>query len=122
MHSVLIIEDDQILRDMYTDKFRGSDFDVSTASDGEDGIKKALEEKPDILLLDIAMPKVDGIGVMEKLRDDPWGKNVPIIILTNLNIDGKLLEKVIQNRPAYCLMKVGVTPLEVLDKAKELVS
>lgn len=120
MKSVLIIEDDQILRDMYSDKFQANDFLVSTAEDGAEGLKKAIELKPDLLLLDIAMPKMDGTSVMEKLRVDPWGKNVPIIILTNLNIDGKLLNKVIEHRPAYCLMKIGVTPVEVLDKATEL--
>jgi CheY-like chemotaxis protein len=122
MHSVLIIEDNQIIREMYSDKFRVNDFEVSIAADGAEGLKKALDEKPDILLLDIAMPKMDGIEVMERLRDDHWGKSVPIIILTNLNIDGRLLDNVIKNRPAYCLMKVGVTPVEVLDKARELLS
>jgi CheY-like chemotaxis protein len=120
MKSVLIIEDDKILRDMYRDKFTVSNFEVTTAENGAEGIKKALELKPDLMLLDIAMPKMDGTTLMEKLRGDSWGKNVPIIILTNLNIDGNLLDKVIKNHPAYCLMKVGVTPIEVLDKAKEL--
>lgn len=120
MRSVLIVEDDQILREMYHHKFEVNNFEVSTAEDGQEGLKKALDQKPDLLLLDLVMPKMDGIKVMEQLRNDPWGKAVPIIVLTNLNIDGKVLDKVIKNRPAYCLMKVGVTPVEVLDKAKEL--
>lgn len=120
MHSVLIVEDDPILLEMYKDLFESNKFEVRTASDGEHGLQLALQFKPDLLLLDLLLPKMDGTTVLERLRTDSWGTKVPIIVLTNLNIDGALLEKIIRNRPAYCLMKVGVTPNEILTKAKEL--
>jgi two-component system, OmpR family, alkaline phosphatase synthesis response regulator PhoP len=120
MSSVLIIEDDEILLEMYKDVFVKNEFDVTTAVDGEEGLRIALEDKPDLVLLDLALPKKNGISVLESLRDDAWGTNVPIIVLTNLNVDGALLDKIIKNRPAYCLMKVGVTPDEVIAKAKEI--
>lgn len=120
MHTVLIIEDDQILREMYKDKFQKNGFMVNTAVDGEEGLAMALQTHPDLILLDLAMPNMTGTIVMEKLRDDEWGKDVSIIILTNLNVDGELLNKIIKNRPAYCLMKVGVNLDDVMGKAKEI--
>lgn len=121
MRTVLIIEDDTILLEMYKDAFEKNEFSVSTAIDGEEGLKRALQDKPDLVLLDLALPKMTGTAVLEKLRDDEWGKQASIIVLTNLNVDGELLNKIIENRPAYCLMKVGVTPEEVIAKAKEIV-
>lgn len=120
MDTILIIEDDQILLEMYKDLFVQNKFDVRTARDGEHGLQMALQFKPDIILLDLALPKMDGVSVLEKLRTDPWGTNAAVMVLTNLNIDGVLLNKIIKSRPAYCLMKVGVTPDEILIKTKEL--
>ncbi len=122
MKQILIIEDDQILREMYKDKMEGSGFSVRTAVDGEEGLAMALQNHPDLILLDVLMPKLDGIKVMESLREDAWGKNTPIIILTNLNVDGELLNKIITDRPTYCMMKIGVTPEEVMQKAKNILS
>jgi DNA-binding response OmpR family regulator len=120
MHSVLIVEDDPVLLDMYKDKFEFSQFKVNTAVDGEQGLELALREHPELILLDLVMPKMNGTTMMEKLRTDAWGKNVSIIVLTNVNVDGELLKKIIEDRPQYCLMKVGITPDEVMAKAKEI--
>ncbi len=122
MRKLLIIEDDKILRDMYKDQFLSNGYTVSTAVDGEEGLQKALQEHPDIILLDLAMPKMDGTTLLEKLRADEWGIRAAVIILTNLSIDGELLNIIIKNRPAYCLMKVGVTPDEVMAKADAILS
>jgi len=118
MQRILIVEDDQILREMYQDQFKKNGYEVTTAANGEEGLQLSLQLHPNLILLDLALPTMDGITMMEKLRDDEWGKDVSIIILTNLNVDGELLNKMIQNRPAYCLMKVGVTPEEVMAKAQ----
>lgn len=120
MHTVLIIDDDKILQDMYRDKLALMECNVLVANNGEEGLALALNEKPDLILLDIAMPKLDGMEVMKKLRADPWGKSVSIIVLTNLNVDGKLLEEVVQGTPAYCIMKVNATPEEIGQKVNEL--
>lgn len=122
MHNLLIIEDDRILRDMYSDQFTANGYLVSTAVDGEEGLQKALAEHPDVILLDLAMPKMDGTTMLEKLRNDEWGRDAAVVILTNLSIDGDLLQMIIKQRPAYCLMKIGVTPEEVLQKVEEIVS
>ncbi len=122
MNTVLIIEDDQIILDMYRDKFQVSKFGVITALNGEDGLAAAFRYHPNLILLDIAMPKMDGMTMMKHLRADPWGQNVPVIILTNLNLDGKLLEEIIKNKPTYSLMKANTTPDDVWGKAKEILA
>ena len=120
MKTVLIIEDDQIILEMYRDKFQVSHFGVITSLNGEDGLSAALRHHPDLILLDLAMPKMDGMTVMKKLREDPWGNTVPVIILTNLNLDGRMLEEIIKNKPTYSLMKANTTPEDVLEKAREI--
>jgi CheY-like chemotaxis protein len=119
MQSILIIEDDQILREMYKDKLERNAYVVHTAVDGDEGLKFALQNHPDLILLDLVMPKVDGTQVMDILREDSWGKDIPIIVLTNLNVDGEVLKKIIQDHPTFCMMKVGVTPEDVLTKVQE---
>ncbi|HWY80233.1 MAG TPA: response regulator [Candidatus Sulfotelmatobacter sp.] len=118
--TILIIEDDKVLSDMYRDKFTVSAFSVLTAEDGQKGLDLALSEKPNIILLDLALPKLQGMDVMGTLRTNSWGKTVPIIVLTNLNVDGKILEAVTKFNPVYCLLKANTTPEEVLSKAKEV--
>lgn len=120
MRTVLIIEDDQIILEMYRDKFQVSRWGVITALNGEDGLNAAFRHHPDLILLDLAMPKMDGMTVMKHLREDSWGETVPVIILTNLNIDGKILEGIIKNKPTYSLMKANTTPDDVLAKASDI--
>lgn len=121
MSKILIVEDDQILLQMYKDKFEIGKFEVVTALDGVEGLSMALGQHPDLILLDLAMPKMDGMTVMRKLREDAWGRSVPVIILTNLNIDGVILDEIIKNKPTYTLMKANTTPDDVLARAKEVI-
>lgn len=120
MRSVLIIEDDQLLTEMYKDKFQLSDFHVMTAEDGKKGLDQAMHKKPDLILLDIALPKINGMEMMAKLRVDSWGRTVPIIILTNVNVDGEMLEGIMEYGPVYCLIKANTTPEDVVSKAEEI--
>ena len=122
MKKVLIVEDDQIILEMYRDKFEVSNFGVITALNGEDGLGAAFAHHPDLILLDLAMPKMDGMSLIKKLREDIWGAKVPVIILTNLNLDGSILEEIIKNKPTYSLMKANTTAEEVLEKAREILS
>jgi DNA-binding response OmpR family regulator len=68
-----------------TVKLKSLVYDVISATDGEEGLNKALTEKPDIILLDISMPKMNGHETLTKLRRDPWGKDVPVLFLTNFD-------------------------------------
>lgn len=83
MKKLLIIEDEQTLLEALSDVLEAEKFKVIQAVDGEDGLKKALAEKPDLILLDISLPKLNGIEMLDALRKDQWGKDVSVIILTN---------------------------------------
>ena len=82
---ILVVEDDKALRTVLVDRLAIDGFEVSEASDGEEGLAKALSEHPDLIMLDIVMPKMDGIEVLEKLRADEWGKEASVMMLTNLS-------------------------------------
>lgn len=120
--TILIIEDDKMLSEMYRDKFQVEGFEVNTATDGQKGLETALHNKPDLILLDIALPKMDGIEIMGKLRADLWGKTAKIIVLTNVNIDSKVLDGIMSYSPSYCLTKSDTTPEDLIVKAKEITS
>lgn len=117
---LLLVEDDAMLSEMYVKKFVLENFEVLAARDGEEGLETALREKPDIVLLDLLMPKKDGMTMLKELRQDPWGKTVPTIILTNLNANDKIIQEITENQPAYYLMKTNAVPSEVVDKIKEV--
>ncbi len=82
---ILIIEDEIALSQVLSDKFVQEGFEVKTGSDGQEGLEIALAWKPDMILLDIVMPRMDGMTMLHKLRAAPEGKNLPVILLTNLS-------------------------------------
>jgi len=84
---VAIIEDEAAIRRMYALKLRFSGFDVVEAEDGEAGLGLIEQEKPDIVLLDLRMPKMSGDEMLRELRSKQWGENIPVIILTNISKD-----------------------------------
>ncbi|MFA6428150.1 MAG: response regulator [Candidatus Buchananbacteria bacterium] len=82
---ILVVDDEPALRQAMVDKFKTEGFEVVQAGDGQEGLKVALNERPDLILLDIVMPIEDGISMLKKLRTDDWGQTVPVIVLTNLS-------------------------------------
>ncbi len=84
-HKILIVEDDTALSDVLVERFQNEGFDVIKAKDGEEALAVALEEQPDLILLDIVMPKMSGLDVLKQLRTDERGKNIPVMMLTNLS-------------------------------------
>ena len=83
MKKILIVEDETALLTALTSSFERTEIKVVTAQDGDEGLKVALREHPDLILLDLLMPKMDGIAMLHKLREDAWGKDVKVIVLTN---------------------------------------
>lgn len=81
---VLIIDDEKSILKMYQDRLIMEQMEVLTASDGESGIKMAKAEKPDVILLDIIMPKFNGLDVLQTIKNDTEIKNIPVFLLTNL--------------------------------------
>ncbi|MGE5042129.1 MAG: response regulator [Candidatus Levyibacteriota bacterium] len=84
MPKILIVEDDPSINKMYEDVFKLEKYDVAIAMDGQEGLEKAASELPDAILLDIMMPKVDGLLVLERLKKNEKTKHIPVIILSNL--------------------------------------
>lgn len=94
-HSILIVEDDDLIRQMLVEKFSSAGFMVSRAFNGEEGLSLALSNHPDVVLLDIVLPKMDGFSVLNKLREDEWGKGALVYIVSSLkdSFDRKRAEK-----------------------------
>lgn len=87
---ILIIEDETVLLELFADKFESGKFTVLQSTTAEQGLKLALKNKPDFILLDIILPKMDGISMLRILREDSWGKSVPVIILSNVTDQEKV--------------------------------
>jgi len=117
---LLIVEDEKSVLKVLADKFGGEGFGVFMAEDGEAGLKVAFAEKPDLILLDLIMPKKTGLEMMHELRKDPdYGKKVPIIILTNLSANDKVSGEVSEEEPSYYLVKADWKIEDVVRKVKE---
>jgi two-component system response regulator/two-component system chemotaxis response regulator CheY len=118
---ILIVEDEEIVRKTYADELRDEGFSVLMANNGRDGLELALREKPDLILLDILMPIMNGLTMMDKLREkDLYGKSVPIILLTNLSAsEEEIMKAVTKNEPAYYLVKSDWDLSQVVEKIKE---
>ena len=118
---ILIVEDEEIICKAYADELRDEGFAILIAKNGQAGLELALREKPDIILLDILMPVMDGLTMMDQLRQkDLYGKNVPIILLTNLSAsEEKIMKAITKNEPAYYLVKSDWNLSEVMEKIKE---
>jgi DNA-binding response OmpR family regulator len=91
---LLIVEDEKTLSDTLEDRLLSEGFEVLKATDGEKGLTLALVNHPDLILLDLLMPKVDGISMLKKLRGDSWGKSAPVIILTNVESSDKVADAI----------------------------
>lgn len=91
----MIVEDDEAILKSLVFQFKKNDFSVVAAKDGEEGLRLAKLEQPDVILLDIMMPKMDGMAMLKELRQtDEYGQQVPIILLTNLSDTDKVAEAV----------------------------
>ncbi len=117
MKKILIVEDELTLLRALASQFDKKDFIVIEAVDGQDGLEKALREHPDLILLDLVMPKMDGMSMLQKLREDSWGKDVKVIILTNLTDEEKVAEALKQESFDY-LVKSDWNISDVLKKVK----
>lgn len=116
--TVLIVEDEPAMRQALNGKLSASGFEVLEAKDGVEGLEIALKEMPDLILLDILMPRMDGMMMMKKVRETEWGKEIPIVVLTNLSADEKITAGVVIDEPSYYLMKTDWPIGEVVNKVR----
>ena len=118
---ILVVEDDAPMLRALIDKLRLEGFAVREAKEGRAGLKMALEEKPDLILLDILMPIMDGLTMLKELRGaNTYGKTVPVILLTNLSADKEeIMRTVAETEPSYYLVKPNLTLSQIMAKVKE---
>ncbi|MBC7764356.1 response regulator transcription factor [Microbacteriaceae bacterium] len=118
MTKIAIIEDDQVINQMYRMKFEAAGFDVATASDGETGIEMAAKFTPDIILLDLQMPHMGGAEALEHIRKSEWGNDTPVIILTNLG-EEEAPKSLRQLGIHSYIVKAELTPSQVVERVKD---
>lgn len=116
---ILLAEDDLQLVDMYSRKFELEGFDVRIAEDGQKAINILKDFTPDVAILDIMMPNVDGLEVLKHLKSTPGMENVITIMLTNMS-DQTTAEEIYELGATEYLVKAELTPLEVANKVREL--
>lgn len=104
--TVLVIEDEKSLCNAILDTLRRKNFLSFEAKNGKEGVELALTRHPALILLDLVMPVMDGMTALKKIREDAWGANVPVIILTNLSAtQEKLVNDMVTYKPLYYLVK-----------------
>ncbi|MBU4332662.1 response regulator [Patescibacteria group bacterium] len=116
---VLIIEDEDMLSDMYKVKFEKEKFQFLRATEGSEGLEMAKREKPDVILLDVIMPKMDGFAVLQALKADSATKSARVILLTNLGQDEDIQKGKDMGADDY-LVKANFTPTQVVEKVRML--
>jgi DNA-binding response OmpR family regulator len=119
MLKVLIIEDDKFLRELIVAKLKKENYVISEAIDGEEGIKKIKEESPDLILLDLILPGIDGFEVLSQIKSDPTVSSIPIIILSNLGQREDIDKGLALGANDY-LIKAHFTPGEIIEKVKSI--
>lgn len=116
---ILLIEDDPFLLNMYATKFELENFKVTVADDGEKGLRAVEKEIPDIILLDIMLPKMNGFEVLKQLKTSRDFRNIPVILLTNLSQKNEIEQGLSMGANDY-LIKAHFMPSEVVEKIKEI--
>lgn len=116
---ILIVDDDITLREMYEERLKYDGFVVIGASDGEEAVQKIKQEMPSLILLDVMMPKMNGIDVLRTIRCDDNTKHIPVIILTALIQEIDKLKTLMNEKDGY-LIKSEQMPKEVLAKVHEI--
>ncbi|HVU59514.1 MAG TPA: response regulator [Candidatus Saccharimonadales bacterium] len=114
---IAIIEDDQAISQMYRFKFEAEDYEVETAENGRLGLELAKKMRPDIILLDLMMPEMNGDEMLEKMRATPWGKDIKVVVLTNKG-EQEIPDKVRQLNPIAVILKADMTPRQVFELVK----
>jgi len=115
MAKILIVEDDSLIAKVYKTRLEADEHEVRVAGDGEAGLKMLLAEKPDLLLLDLMIPKVSGVEVMEGIQKTPSLKGLPVLVYSNLVEEDKV-EKVKSLGAKEFLAKADFTPDQIVEK------
>lgn len=115
---ILVVEDEVSMLTALADTLESEGFTVVRATNGSDGLDLAFRERPNLILLDIVMPQMDGLTLLEKLRADEWGEKVPVIILTNYGDNEKIAEALTDGVSEY-FIKTDIKIEEVIARVRE---
>jgi CheY-like chemotaxis protein len=121
MAKITVIEDDPLMSRMYQKIFTFEGYEVEMAGDGQEGLEKVRANKPTVVLLDVMMPKMNGIEVLEKLKADPETKSIPVIMLTNLAGQADAETALAKGAVKY-IIKSEHDPKQVADMVKEILA
>lgn len=119
MSKILITEDDETLSKMYQRKLEHEGFEVVMAYAGDEGLALAAKEKPDLILLDVMMPGMDGFAVVRELNKNPELKDIPVIIMTNLGTSDIFIDEAKMLGVKAYLVKYKTSVNEVIEKIRE---
>jgi DNA-binding response OmpR family regulator len=114
MKKMLIIEDDQIVGHIYLRKFQAEGFQVELVADGEEGIASTLKSRPDVVILDLMLPRINGVEVLKRLRAEPTTRELPVVVLSNAYMSS-LVQDAWKAGANYCMIKANCTPRQLLD-------
>lgn len=120
MAKILLVDDDELMVKMYQGKFVDDGYDVEVATNGEQGLIKTLEFKPDLVLLDIMMPEIDGLQVLKKLKENEETKKIPVILLTNVGGSDEDVERGLGLGAVAYMVKAHYDAKDVVKKVKEV--
>jgi DNA-binding response OmpR family regulator len=114
---ILIVEDEEILLTALSEELKSEGFNIVGAKDGVEGVEKAQVEKPDLILLDLVMPRLDGIGALKQLKEGEQTKDIPVVILTNLSDYDKISDALTLGAMDY-LVKANYRLEDLVNKVK----
>lgn len=114
---ILIIEDDFFIRELYQRQLQKEQYEVVSASDGAEGLVQATQQKPDLILLDIMLPRLNGLDLLRTIKSKPETKDIPVILLTNLGQDSVIKEGFSLGAEGY-LIKSAYTPSQIINEIK----
>ncbi|MFC1647274.1 PleD family two-component system response regulator [Patescibacteria group bacterium] len=120
MAKILFIEDDPLINKIYSTRLKADGHEVFSAENGEDGLAKANDIVPDVIVLDVMMPRVDGFAVLEKLRQDPRFKEKPVLMYSNLNNEEEI-NRAKQMGVTEFLVKADLSPTQMVAKIKQYI-
>jgi len=118
MTKILIVEDEQAIAEMYKIKLDKEGYDVKLAANGEEGLELCERWKPNLVLLDLMMPIISGVQMLKNMRATDWGKNIPVVIISNLGIERSDVDLDKYKVSAY-IVKALYTPKQLVDEVRK---
>lgn len=115
--NILIVDDNELIRKSLSAALISNEISVNTANNGKEGLEKALDSQPDLIVTDVHMPEMDGLEMIQKLRADEWGKKVPVLIMT-VDEEAESINKALEAGVTVYISKTVSDPAEIVSQIK----